>query len=46
MSKAEIIALLGQPDGTSRDGTTFRYGDRYLKFDAAEKLIRISDKPL
>ena len=46
MSKAGIIVLLGQPDGTSRDGTTFRYGDRYLKFDAAEQLIRISDKPL
>lgn len=45
MTKSEAIALLGAPDGTSRDQMTFRYGDRYLKFDAAELLTGISAKP-
>ncbi len=46
MAKDEVVALLGAPDGTSRDGTTLRYGDRYLKFDADERLLRISDRPI
>lgn len=46
MTKDEILALLGVADGRSRDDTTWRYGDRYLKFDAENRLIHISDKPL
>lgn len=45
MTKADSVALLGAPDGTSRDQMTFRYGDRYLKFDGAGSLVAISDKP-
>jgi hypothetical protein len=45
MAKAESVALLGTPDGTSRDQLTHRYGDRYLKFDATEMLVAIGDKP-
>ena len=45
MAKAEAVALLGTPEGTSRDQLTYRYGDRYLKFDANESLLAISDKP-
>jgi len=45
MTKSDAIALLGTPDGTSRDQMTFRYGDRYLKFDAADVVAAIGDKP-
>lgn len=45
MTKAESIAVLGTPDGTSRDQLTHRYGDRYLKFDDGGSLLAISDKP-
>ena len=45
MTKVESVALLGTPDGASRDQKTHRYGDRYLKFDAADVLTAIGDKP-
>jgi hypothetical protein len=42
----EIVeAVLGPPDGTTRDGTTLRYRDRYLRFDADGRLAEITDKP-
>ncbi len=46
MPRSDIEAVLGAPDATSRDNTTLRYGDRYLKLDAAGRLMAISDKPL
>jgi hypothetical protein len=46
MPRNVIEAVLGPPDAASRDNTTLRYGDRYLKLDAAGRLITISDKPL
>lgn len=45
MTKSESVALLGTPDGASRDQLTHRYGDRYLKFDGSDALLAISDKP-
>jgi len=45
MTKSESVALLGEPDGTSRDRKVYRYGDRYLKFDAADVVVAIGDKP-
>jgi hypothetical protein len=45
MPRDLVETVLGPPDGTTRDGTTLRYGDRYLKFDADGRLAEISDKP-
>jgi len=46
MPRSDIEVVLGPPDGTSRDGTTLRYGDRFLKLDAAGRLAKISAEPL
>ena len=44
MPRELVEVVLGPPDGATRDGTTLRYGDRYLKFDADDRLVAISDK--
>jgi hypothetical protein len=44
MPRDVVEAVLGPPDATSRDESTLRYGDRYLQFDAAGLLVKISDQ--
>jgi dipeptidyl aminopeptidase/acylaminoacyl peptidase len=45
IDRAEVEAVLGPPDATTRDRARAQYGDRYLKFDAHGKLMQISDQP-
>lgn len=42
-TQAEVLGVLGQPDGKSEDGSVLRFGDRYLKFDVDGRLGSITD---
>jgi len=43
MTREEVLRVLGAPSGKSADEKTLRYGDRYLAFDGANRLIGISE---
>jgi hypothetical protein len=43
MSKSLVTSLLGPPTETLGNGNVLRYDDRYLKFDAKELLIGITE---
>jgi hypothetical protein len=43
MTTNEILATLGRPDEMSDDGTTLRYGDRYLWLDERSRLVAVTD---
>lgn len=42
-TQAQVLSLLGQPDGKSADGAVLRFDDRYLKFDGNGQLTAITD---
>jgi len=44
MTTNEILKTLGRPDEMSADGTTLRYGDRYLSLDEKSRLVGIADR--
>jgi hypothetical protein len=43
MTRDEIMRTIGAPDGKSADERTLRFGDRYLEFDNANRLTKISE---
>lgn len=43
MTRDEIVRAVGAPDGKSADEKTLRFGDRYLEFDNANRLTKISE---
>jgi outer membrane protein assembly factor BamE (lipoprotein component of BamABCDE complex) len=43
MTRDEILRAIGAPDGKSADERTLRFGDRYLEFDDANRLTKISE---
>lgn len=43
MTRDEVLRVMGVPSGKSADEKTLRYGDRYLAFDGANRLIEISE---
>ena len=43
MRRDEILRAVGAPDGKSADEKTLRFGDRYLEFDNANRLTKISE---
>ena len=43
MTRDEILRAVGAPEGKSADEKTLRFGDRYLEFDDANRLVKISE---
>jgi hypothetical protein len=41
MTRDDVIAILGQPDGRSDDSSALRFGQYSLQFDASGALLRI-----
>jgi hypothetical protein len=43
MTRDETLRAIGAPDGKSADEHTLRYGDRYLEYDTANRLVKIGE---